>query len=168
MLKEISLNLSFTNSKGNISILHDFEKINKNPFSIMEISRIKFINSNTTLLKDPEIFDILKNAEFNINISDSLNLCNPSFIREKNTSDYTSTPDNELIFGELDFHNENIEINTWWIINNPGKFSMITNTLTQSESSTFEIILPENLIYDIKKNANFFFYPNRIKMKSIY
>jgi hypothetical protein len=33
---------------------------------------------------------------------------------------------------------------------------------------SFEIILPENLIYDIKKNANFFFYPNRIKMKSIY
>jgi hypothetical protein len=168
MPKEISLNLSLTNSKGNISILHDFEKINKNPFSIMEISRIKFIHSNTTLLKDLELFDILKNTEFNINISDSLNLCNPSFIREKNTNDYTSTPDNELIFGELDFHNENIEISIWWIINNPSKFSMITNSLTQSESSTFEIILPQDLFHDIKKNSNFFFYPNRIKTKSVY
>lgn len=168
MPKEISLNLSLTNSKGNISILHDFEKINKNPFSIIEISRIKFINSNTTLLKDLELFDILKNAEFNINISDSLNLCNPSFIREKNTNDYTSISDNELIFGELDFHNENIEISIWWIINNQGKFSMLTNSLTQSESSTFEIILPQDLIYDIKRNANFFFHPSRIKMKSIF
>ncbi len=166
MTKEISLKLLLTKSKNNFSISHDFEKVNKYPISIVEINGISFVESNTTLLKDLQLLDIFKSTEFKINISDSHNLCSPSFIKEVDANEYTSISDAELIFGELDFYNENMEINIWWIINKPSKFLMIKNDLVQSTSSAFEVTLPQSLFYDIKKNANFIFYPNRIKTRS--
>jgi hypothetical protein len=168
MPKEISLKLSLATSKESISISHEFEKGKKHPYSLLEIENISFTDCNSKLLKDLQLLDAFNISQFKLHITDSFNLCSPSFIKEAGTNEYITISDGEFIFGELDFHSENIEINIWWIINNQSKFSAIKDDLIQSACSTFEISIPQDFIYDIKKNANFFFNPNRIKIKSHY
>lgn len=170
MSKNIVLKLSLVKRAGNIKILHDFHKSNKYPFSVVEVEveDISFLGSDEKLLRDFGLFEIFNKTRFKIHISDSITLFSSSFIAESSKVECSDIADDQLIFGELDFHNDAVEIDFWWIINSQIKFLMVTQNIIQADSGAFEITIPHDFLYDIRVNANFFIHPSRIKLKNQY
>lgn len=151
-----------------IKFLHDFDKSKDHPFSIITIQDFSITNSNIKEISKLHLNEIFQKAKINISISDSFELCFNSLIKNINTNDYVEVADEELIFGELDFYNETLEINFWWIIKNSNKFSNITGSIIKSSSTIVDLYIPEEFLCEIRRNSNFILYPTRITFNNSY
>jgi hypothetical protein len=163
------LRLSYNKENGApIKSIHDFDKSKDHPSSIITIQDFSITNSNINEISKLHLNEIFQEAKINISISDSFELCSNLLVQNINSNEYVEVTDEEVIFGELDFYNETLEMNFWWIIKNSNKFSNITASIIKSSATNVDIHISGDFLHEIRRNSNFILYPERITFNNSY